>query len=91
MEGFNYTFIIRDDKSNGAKNPMTGKWSGMIGDLMDYVSKRYILSTSISSTEHLNSNVLFSFSASGFSNYGFNDHVGARGSRGFHNAIHEFR
>ncbi|XP_017769340.1 PREDICTED: glutamate receptor ionotropic, kainate 2-like [Nicrophorus vespilloides] len=36
MEGFNYTFIIREDKSNGAKHPVTGKWSGMIGDLMDF-------------------------------------------------------
>lgn len=38
MEGFNYTFIIREDKSNGARDQLTGKWSGMIGDLMEYVS-----------------------------------------------------
>lgn len=34
LVGFNYTFIIRHDKSNGAKGS-NGKWSGMIGDVMD--------------------------------------------------------
>ncbi|XP_063906335.1 glutamate receptor ionotropic, kainate 2-like isoform X2 [Zophobas morio] len=35
MEGFNYTFLIREDMKNGAKDPVTGQWSGMIGDVMD--------------------------------------------------------
>lgn len=38
LVGFNYTFIIREDKSNGAKDKVTGNWSGMIGDLREYVS-----------------------------------------------------
>ncbi|KYB25025.1 hypothetical protein TcasGA2_TC031399 [Tribolium castaneum] len=38
MEGFNYTFIIREDKSNGDKNKVTGEWSGMIGDVMHGVA-----------------------------------------------------
>ncbi|XP_022900361.2 glutamate receptor ionotropic, kainate 2-like [Onthophagus taurus] len=33
LEGFNYTFIIREDKANGVKDEH-GKWSGMIGDLI---------------------------------------------------------
>lgn len=37
LEGFNYTFIIQEDKSNGARNEKTGKWSGMIGKVMDGV------------------------------------------------------
>ncbi|KAJ8927384.1 hypothetical protein NQ314_020159 [Rhamnusium bicolor] len=36
MEGFNYTFILREDKKNGAKDPVTGRWSGMIGDLLEH-------------------------------------------------------
>lgn len=38
IEGFNYTFVIRADKANGSKNKTTGKWSGMIGDVREYVS-----------------------------------------------------
>lgn len=38
IEKFNYTFIIREDKSNGSKNETTGKWDGMIGDVIDGVS-----------------------------------------------------
>lgn len=38
MENFNYTFHIREDKQNGAKNIETGKWTGMIGDVMEGVS-----------------------------------------------------
>lgn len=40
MEGFNYTFIIREDKANGKMNPETKKWSGMIGDIIEGV--RYL-------------------------------------------------
>lgn len=39
MEGFNYTFILREDKQNGAKDPNPPhRWSGMIGDLLEFVS-----------------------------------------------------
>ncbi|KAJ8944594.1 hypothetical protein NQ318_006008 [Aromia moschata] len=34
MKGFNYTIIIREDKKNGAPDS-NGKWTGMLGDLMD--------------------------------------------------------
>ncbi|RZB49893.1 ANF receptor and/or Lig chan-Glu bd domain containing protein, partial [Asbolus verrucosus] len=34
MEGFNYTFTIREDKANG-KKLANGSWSGMIGDVME--------------------------------------------------------
>ena len=37
MEGFNYTFRIRDDKANGVKGA-DGKWSGMIGDVINKVN-----------------------------------------------------
>nr|CAI5834720.1 unnamed protein product [Callosobruchus analis] len=36
MEGFNYTFIVREDKKNGNLDPKTNKWTGMIGDLLEY-------------------------------------------------------
>ncbi|KAJ8921823.1 hypothetical protein NQ315_008455 [Exocentrus adspersus] len=36
MEGFNYTFILREDKQNGAKDSVTQRWSGMIGDLLEH-------------------------------------------------------
>nr|UTN00859.1 ionotropic receptor [Semanotus bifasciatus] len=36
MEGFNYTFTVREDKKNGAQDPTTGRWSGMIGDLLEH-------------------------------------------------------
>lgn len=39
MEGFNYTLILREDKQNGAMNPVTKRWSGMIGDLLEHVSE----------------------------------------------------
>lgn len=38
IEKFSYTFIIREDKANGIYDPDTKKWSGMIGDLIDFVS-----------------------------------------------------
>lgn len=41
LSGFNYTFILQEDKANGALNPITGKWSGMIGKLMDGVSQQF--------------------------------------------------
>lgn len=42
MEGFNYTFKIREDKQNGAKL-RNGTWTGMIGDLIDHVRNAFIL------------------------------------------------
>ncbi|CAH2005351.1 unnamed protein product [Acanthoscelides obtectus] len=35
MRGFNYTFIVREDKKNGEYDNKTGKWTGIIGDLID--------------------------------------------------------
>lgn len=43
IEGFNYTFVIREDKANGSKNKTTGIWSGMIGDVMYYVGFSFTL------------------------------------------------
>lgn len=33
--GFNYTFVIREDKAYGSRNKDTGEWDGMIGMLMN--------------------------------------------------------
>nr|XP_023024797.1 glutamate receptor ionotropic, kainate 2-like [Leptinotarsa decemlineata]XP_023024798.1 glutamate receptor ionotropic, kainate 2-like [Leptinotarsa decemlineata] len=35
MRGFNYTFILREDKANGKFDNATGKWTGIIGDLIE--------------------------------------------------------
>lgn len=43
MEGFKYTFVIQEDKKNGVKNTTTGKWSGMIGKLIDGVITKNFL------------------------------------------------
>ncbi|RZF41431.1 hypothetical protein LSTR_LSTR000145 [Laodelphax striatellus] len=32
--GFNYTFRLQPDKSSGNPNPKTGKWNGMIGEVL---------------------------------------------------------
>lgn len=37
MEGFNYTFKVREDKKNGAYDKETKRWTGMIGDVIDKV------------------------------------------------------
>lgn len=37
LTGFNYTFILQEDNSNGVKNMITGRWSGMLGRLIDGV------------------------------------------------------
>lgn len=34
LTGFNYTFTLQEDKKNGVRDPLTGKWSGMIGKVM---------------------------------------------------------
>lgn len=47
MEGFNYTFIIREDKANGVYNEKLGKWTGMIGDLLEMVNVNNIISFKI--------------------------------------------
>ncbi|XP_057655882.1 glutamate receptor ionotropic, kainate 2-like [Diorhabda carinulata] len=49
MEGFNYTFIVREDKSNGAYDNKTKKWTGMIGDLLNNVSDLAICDFTITS------------------------------------------
>ncbi|KAK4881574.1 hypothetical protein RN001_004893 [Aquatica leii] len=38
LEGFNYTFIVRLDKQNGDINNATGRWTGLIGDVIDGVA-----------------------------------------------------
>nr|XP_018900134.1 PREDICTED: glutamate receptor ionotropic, kainate 3-like [Bemisia tabaci] len=35
MSGFNYTFRIQADKSSGNPDPRTGRWSGMIGEVLE--------------------------------------------------------
>lgn len=35
--GFNYTFIIREDKKNGEYDDNTKQWDGMIGDIISRV------------------------------------------------------
>lgn len=37
MEGFSYNIILRHDKSNGVKDPQTGEWNGIIGDIINFV------------------------------------------------------
>nr|APC94261.1 ionotropic receptor 7 [Pyrrhalta maculicollis] len=49
MEGFNYTFIVREDKSNGAYENKTKQWTGMIGDLLNNVSDFAICDFTITS------------------------------------------
>lgn len=44
LTGFNYTFILQEDKKNGVKDPVTGKWSGMIGKLIDGVTNNDYIS-----------------------------------------------
>ena len=36
--GFNYTFIIREDKKNGDYDETSGEWTGMIGDVISKVT-----------------------------------------------------
>lgn len=50
MEGFNYTFTVREDKANGVYDPDLKKWTGMIGDLLEMVTTWNRL---ISNTLHL--------------------------------------
>lgn len=38
LEGFNFTFIVRLDKQNGDVNNATGRWTGLIGDVIDGVA-----------------------------------------------------
>ncbi|XP_056638599.1 glutamate receptor ionotropic, kainate 2-like isoform X1 [Diorhabda sublineata] len=35
IRGFNYTFVVREDKKNGEFDNKTGQWNGIIGDLID--------------------------------------------------------
>lgn len=38
MLGFNYTFRIQEDSVYGSLDRKTGQWTGMIRELMEYVS-----------------------------------------------------
>ncbi|XP_072382958.1 glutamate receptor ionotropic, kainate 1-like isoform X2 [Diabrotica undecimpunctata] len=49
MEGFNYTFIVRKDKSSGSFDKKTNKWTGMIGDLLNHVADLAICDFTITS------------------------------------------
>ncbi|XP_044762493.1 glutamate receptor ionotropic, kainate 2-like [Coccinella septempunctata] len=48
LEKFNYIIILREDKSNGAKNSR-GQWSGMIGDLINKTADLAIADLTINS------------------------------------------
>ena len=39
MLGFNYTFMVQDDKNYGTFNDKTKKWNGMIGKVIAEVSQ----------------------------------------------------
>jgi ionotropic glutamate receptor len=39
--GFNYTFIIREDKKNGEYDETTNEWNGMIGDVINKVGTNH--------------------------------------------------
>ncbi|XP_074025580.1 glutamate receptor ionotropic, kainate 2 isoform X1 [Leptinotarsa decemlineata] len=49
LEGFNYTFVVREDKMNGAFNKTTKKWTGMIGDLLEHKADLAICDFTITS------------------------------------------
>lgn len=38
LEGFKYTLVLRNDGKNGQFDPLLGKWTGMIGDILERVS-----------------------------------------------------
>lgn len=38
LEGFNYTFLRNPDDKNGNYNSDTGKWDGMMGDVLSGVT-----------------------------------------------------
>ena len=38
MRGFNYTFVVQEDKNYGTYNNVTGEWNGMIGKIRSRVS-----------------------------------------------------
>lgn len=37
IEGFNYTFHVREDGTTGVKDQITQKWSGLLGDIINGV------------------------------------------------------
>jgi ionotropic glutamate receptor len=43
MLGFNYTFQIVEDGNYGSLNKETGEWNGMIRELLDGVSRKFLL------------------------------------------------
>jgi ionotropic glutamate receptor len=36
--GFDYEFVIQEDRTSGSKHSFTGEWSGMVGKLINKVS-----------------------------------------------------
>lgn len=38
LEGFKYTLVLRNDGKNGVFDPAAGKWTGMIGDILEKVN-----------------------------------------------------
>lgn len=49
IDKFNYIFMIREDKSNGNRNPKTNTWSGMIGDIINGTADLAIADLTINS------------------------------------------
>ncbi|KAK9882219.1 hypothetical protein WA026_019733 [Henosepilachna vigintioctopunctata] len=49
MEHFNYTFVLREDNDNGSKDPVSGQWSGMLGDLINKTTDLAITDLTINS------------------------------------------
>ncbi|XP_044762495.1 glutamate receptor ionotropic, kainate 2-like [Coccinella septempunctata] len=49
MEHFNYTFVLREDNDNGSKDPISGQWSGMIGELINKTTDLAITDLTINS------------------------------------------
>ncbi|XP_050501476.1 glutamate receptor ionotropic, kainate 1-like isoform X3 [Diabrotica virgifera virgifera] len=49
MEGFNYTFVVRQDKSSGNFDKETKQWTGMIKDLLNHVADLAICDFTITS------------------------------------------
>lgn len=36
--GFNYTFLIQEDRAYGSLDPKTGQWNGMMKEILEGVS-----------------------------------------------------
>ena len=60
---FNYTITIVKDGQYGGEDPKTGKWNGMVGELIDQVSN-YQAGQPMISTQNPLYNLISFFSAS---------------------------